>query len=88
MSNTKRAKAPKLRPPEDIRALADAYECGHCIAGKELRHDGLAWRLSVAHDPTCPVYLGLVDRAPQLADAMRSAGITSALAVIGNGGAR
>lgn len=68
MSNTKRASAPK--PPEDIRALADAYQCGHCLADKTLWHDGTIWRLKVAHDLTCPVYLGHVDRVPQLAEAI------------------
>jgi hypothetical protein len=91
MSNTRKIKPVKLRPPADIRALASAYECGHCVADKELWHDGLTWRLKVAHDLTCPVYLGHVDRAPQLADAMHAAGITGALAVVdapANGGAR
>lgn len=74
MSNTRRAKPGRLRPPQDIRALADAYECGHCNADKTLWHDGLMWRLRVGHDTTCPVYRGNVSRAPQLARAVRAAG--------------
>ena len=70
MSNTRRIKPSKLHPPAGVRALAEAYECGHCTANKELWHDGLTWRLSVAHDPTCPVYLGTVSRVPQMLDAL------------------
>lgn len=70
MSNTRKAKLVKLRPPADVLALADAYECGHCNAGKELWHDGLTWQLSVYHDSTCPVYFGTVRRIPQMLDAL------------------
>lgn len=84
MSNPKRIKPVKPKPPENIRALADAYECGHCNADKSLWHDGLMWRLTVAHDLTCPVYLGKVSRATQLAAAARAAGVTGALAVVGD----
>jgi len=61
--------------PADVRSIADAYECGHCPADKTLWHDGLMWRLTVAHELMCPVYLGNVDRAPQLADALARSGV-------------
>lgn len=70
MSSARRIKPAKPRPPDDIRALADAYECGHCNAHKSLWHDGLMWRLKVAHDLTCPVYLGNVSRVPQMLAAL------------------
>jgi len=70
MSNRRKTRPVKLSLPADIRALADAYECGHCNADKTLWHDGLTWRLKVAHDPSCPVYLGSVSRVPQVLDAL------------------
>jgi hypothetical protein len=82
MSNTRRIKPVEPKPPENIRALAAAYECGHCNADKSLWHDGLTWRLKVAHDLTCPVYLGTVSRVPQLARAMNAADITHGLAIV------
>jgi hypothetical protein len=63
-------------PPPDVAAVARAYECGHCDAHvlPPVWQDA-AWHLSVAHDATCPVLLGVVDSGAQLDAAIRTAGL-------------
>lgn len=70
MSNRKRLKRPV---PAEVAALAAAYRCGHCAADvRPARRSGV-WHLDVLHDGTCPVLGGVVDRAPQLAEAIGAA---------------
>lgn len=55
-TNRAQRRAARQAPP-DVASLAAQYRCPDCDASTTLACDALGlWRLTVAHDETCPAY--------------------------------
>lgn len=61
---SRRIVASRNVPPVEVLQSLLAAQCPDCDADYVLREDetdSLIWRLDVAHDDTCPMYLGILD---------------------------
>lgn len=60
--------------PESVRALAAAYQCGHCLsepAGLAQDAGTGLWFIGIAHDDGCPVLSGAVSDVPDTFRALK-----------------
>lgn len=64
-----------MEPPANLVALLQHYTCGHCANPTPPTldaDDNGIWHIVLLHDQTCPVYLGTVETAPNIARAYQA----------------
>lgn len=61
----------KKKTDEALKALAQAYRCGHCQSTAKVKGD----RLMIGHDNSCPALNGAVSRAGDTVRAIEASGL-------------